>query len=59
MIVPMIDKENANSSEDYESKEDNQILIILEISSEESSQMKKNQMIKKIVMVFVNVHINQ
>ena len=34
----MIDKENEDSSEDYESEEDNQILITQEISSEESSQ---------------------
>ena len=38
----MIDKENANSSEDYESKEDNQILITQEISSEESSQEEES-----------------
>ena len=34
----MIDKENEESSEHYESEEDNQILITQEISSEESSQ---------------------
>ena len=34
----MIDKENEDSSENYESKEDNQILITQEISSEKSSQ---------------------
>ena len=34
----MIDKENEDSSENYESEEDNQILITQEISSEESSQ---------------------
>ena len=33
----MIDKENDESSENYESEEDNQILITQEISSEESS----------------------
>ena len=38
MIGLMIDKENEDSSEDYESEEDNQILITQEISSEESSQ---------------------
>ena len=34
----MIDKENEDSSENYELEEDNQILITQEISSEESSQ---------------------
>ena len=34
----MINKENEDSSEDCESKEDNQILITQEISTEESSQ---------------------
>ena len=34
----MIDKENEESSENYESEEDNQILITQEISSEKSSQ---------------------
>ena len=34
----MIDKENEDSSEDYGSEEDNQILITQEISSEKSSQ---------------------
>ena len=34
----MIDKENEDSSEDYESEEDNQILKTQEISSEESSK---------------------
>ena len=38
MIGLMIDKENEDSSEDYESEEDNQILITQEISSEEASQ---------------------
>ena len=38
MIRLMIDKENEDSSEDYESEKDNQILITQEISSEESSQ---------------------
>ena len=38
MIWLIIDKENEYSNEDYESKEDNQILITQEISSEESSQ---------------------
>ena len=33
----MIDKENEESNENYESEEDNQILITQEISSEESS----------------------
>ena len=33
----MIDKENEESSENYDSEEDNQILITQEISSEESS----------------------
>ena len=33
----MIDKENDESSENYELEEDNQILITQEISSEESS----------------------
>ena len=34
----MTDKENEDSSENYESEEDNQILITQEIYSEESSQ---------------------
>ena len=34
----MINKENEDSSEDYESVEDNQILITQEISNKESSQ---------------------
>ena len=34
----MIDKENEDSSENYELEKDNQILIAQEISSEESSQ---------------------
>ena len=34
----MINKENKDSSKDYASKEDNQILITQEISSEESNQ---------------------
>ena len=34
----MINKENENSSEDYELEEDNQMLITQEISSKESSQ---------------------
>ena len=38
MIRLMIDKENEDSSEDYQSEEDNQILITQEISSEEFSQ---------------------
>ena len=33
----MIDKENEELSENYDSEEDNQILITQEISSEESS----------------------
>ena len=33
----MINKEKEDSSEDYESEEDNQILITQEISSEEPS----------------------
>ena len=33
----MIDKENEESSENYDSEEDNQILITQEISSEESN----------------------
>ena len=37
MIGLMIDKENEDSSEEYELEEDNQILITQEISSEESS----------------------
>ena len=37
MIGLMIDKENEESSENYDSEEDNQILITQEISSEESS----------------------
>ena len=37
----MIDKENEESNENYESEEDNQILITQEISSEESSQDEK------------------
>ena len=55
----MIDKENANSSEDYESKEDNQILITQEISVKSQAKKKKNQMIKRIMLVFVHPHINQ
>ena len=43
----MIDKENEDSSEDYESKEDNQILITQEISSEESSQEEEESDDKK------------
>ena len=35
MIELIIDKENNDSSEDYESEEDNQILITQEILSEE------------------------
>ena len=38
MIKLMINKENKDSSKDYASKEDNQILITQEISSEESNQ---------------------
>ena len=38
MIGLMIDKENEDSSENYELEKDNQILIAQEISSEESSQ---------------------
>ena len=34
----MINKENEDSSENYELEKDNQILITQEISSEESSQ---------------------
>ena len=37
MIGLMIDKENEESSENYDSEEDNQILITQEISSEESN----------------------
>ena len=37
MIELIIDKENNDSSEDYESEEDNQILITQEILSKESS----------------------
>ena len=37
MIGLMIDKENEESSENYDLEEDNQILITQEISSEESS----------------------
>ena len=55
----MIDKENEDSSEDYGSEEDNQILIIQEISVKSQARKKKNQMIKRIVMVFVHVLINQ
>ena len=42
MIWLIIDKENEYSNEDYESKEDNQILITQEISSEESSLKEKS-----------------
>ena len=59
MIGLMIDKENEDSSEDYGSEEDNQILIIQEISVKSQARKKKNQMIKRIVMVFVHAHINQ
>ena len=38
MIGLMIDKENEDSSENYELEKDNQILITQEISSEESNQ---------------------
>ena len=41
MIWLIIDKENEYSNEDYESKEDNQILITQEISSEESNKEKE------------------
>ena len=47
MIGLMIDKENEYSSEDYESEEDNQILITEEISSEESSQDEEESDDKK------------
>ena len=43
----MIDKENEDSSENYESEEDNQILITQEISSEESSQDEEESNDKK------------
>ena len=51
-------KEDENSSGYYESEEEeNQILISQEILTKNLAKM--NQMIKKIVMVFVNVLINQ
>ena len=40
MIGLMIDKENDESSENYESEEDNQILITQEISSEDKSRRR-------------------
>ena len=43
----MIDKENEDSSENYESEEDNQILITQEISSEESSQNEEESVDQK------------
>ena len=43
----MIDKENEDSSEDYGSEEDNQILIIQEILSEELSQDEEESDDKK------------
>ena len=47
MIGLMINKENKDSSEDYESEEDNQILITQKISSEESSQDEEKSDDKK------------
>ena len=55
----MINKEEEDSIEYYEIKEKNQILITQETSSEESNQIKMNQMIKRNVMVFVHAVINQ
>ena len=43
----MIDKKNEDSSENYESEEDNQILITQEISSEESSQEEEESDVQK------------
>ena len=40
MIGLMIDKENEESNENYESEEDNQILITQEISSEDKSRRR-------------------
>ena len=47
MIRLMIDKENEDSSEEYELEEDNQILITQEISSEEFSQDEEESDDKK------------
>ena len=47
MIGLMIDKENEDSSEEYELEEDNQILIIQEILSEELSQDEEESDDKK------------
>ena len=47
MIGLMIDKENEDSSENYELEKDNQILITQEISSEESSQNEEESVDQK------------
>ena len=43
MIGLMIDKENDESNANYESEEDNQILITQEISSKESNEKRKTR----------------